>query len=99
MVTSPALQGLRLSQRLPSRQLGAEAGQYFELFPSSLLPFLAACQSLSYGKQDKGSDFMSAWTRISNPRLKITIIKIMAIICLRSSQANCRLEMGLAKLL
>lgn len=42
---------------------------------------------------------MSARTRISNPRLKIIIIKIMPIICLRRSQAGCRLEMGLAVLL
>lgn len=52
------------------QQLWWGGGQYFKRFPSSLLPFLDACQSLSYGKRDKGSDFMSAWTRISNPRLK-----------------------------
>lgn len=45
---------------------GGGAGQYFTRFSSPLLPFLAACQSLSYGKQDKGSDFMSSWTRSSN---------------------------------
>lgn len=47
----------------------------------SLLPLLAACQGLSYGKQDKGSDFMSVWTRISNSGLR-KMARIVGIICL-----------------
>lgn len=42
---------------------------------------------------------MSAWTRVSNPQLKATVIKIMAIICPQRSQTDCRLEPGLVMLL
>lgn len=101
-LTCPAESVARAATSFPSSFGGwggkEGEGQYFKQFPSSLLPFLAACQRLSYGKQNKGSDFTRAWTRISNPRLK-TIIKIMAIICLCRSQAGCKLEMGLAMLL
>lgn len=98
-LTCPAESVVQAAPSFPSSfaEVGG-TGQYFKQFPSSLLPFLATCQSLSYGKQNKGSDFTIAWTRISNPRLK-TIIKIMAIICLCRSQAGCKLEMGLAMLL
>lgn len=63
----------------------------------SFLPFLAACWSQSYRKQDKGSDFMSAWTRILQSTIKNDNKKIMAVIY--RSRARHRLETSLAMLL
>lgn len=96
-LTCPA--GSATQSFLPQQLRVEEAGQHLKLSPSSFLPFLAAGQSLSYGKQDKGSDFMSAWTVILKSTIKNNNEKITAVIRLHRSRPCSRLGMGLATLL